>query len=108
MKYLLVIVALSLTGCGGDAAPPRDLTTVYSLPPELSKCTIYRVDAKAEQKLTIMYCPNSTVVTGQMVPAGKSEKPLSVVSIDGNEYVEKSAEVQKESIIIDGIEYTRK
>ena len=81
MKKLLIIasIALAITGCTPSA---KDISEQYTLPEELSDCTITYLQGKYTY-LNVVRCPNSTTSTTYRV--GKTTQ--TTVVIDGETYV---------------------
>lgn len=80
MKKLLIIasIALAITGCTPSA---KDISEQYTLPEELSDCTITYLQGKYTY-LNVVRCPNST--TSTTYPVGKTTN--TTVVIDGETY----------------------
>lgn len=80
MKKLLIIasIALAITGCTPSA---KDISEQYTLPEELSDCTITYLQGKYTY-LNVVRCPNST--TSTTYPVGKTTQ--TTVVIDGETY----------------------
>jgi hypothetical protein len=83
MKKLLIIasIALAITGCTPSA---KDISEQYTLPEELSDCTITHLQGKYTY-LNVVRCPNST--TSTTYPVGKTTQ--TTVVIDGETYVKQ-------------------
>ena len=83
MKKLLIIasIALAITGCTPSA---KDISEQYTLPEELSDCTITYLQGKYTY-LNVVRCPNST--TSTTYPVGKTTQ--TTVIIDGETYVKQ-------------------
>jgi hypothetical protein len=83
MKKLLIIasIALAITGCTPSA---KDISEQYTLPEELSDCTITYLQGKYTY-LNVVRCPNST--TSTTYPVGKTTQ--TTVVIDGETYVKQ-------------------
>ena len=83
MKKLLIIasIALAITGCTPSA---KDISEQYTLPEELSDCTITYLQGKYTY-LNVVHCPNST--TSTTYPVGKTTQ--TTVVIDGETYVKQ-------------------
>jgi hypothetical protein len=83
MKKLLIIasIALAIIGCTPSA---KDISEQYTLPEELSDCTITYLQGKYTY-LNVVRCPNST--TSTTYPVGKTTQ--TTVVIDGETYVKQ-------------------
>lgn len=83
MKKLLIIasIALAIIGCTPSA---KDISEQYTLPEELSDCTITYLQGKYTY-LNVVRCPNSTTSTTYRV--GKTTQ--TTVVIDGETYVKQ-------------------
>lgn len=83
MKKLLIIasIALAITGCTPSA---KDISEQYTLPEELSDCTITYLQGKYTY-LNVVRCPNSTTSTTYRV--GKTTQ--TTVVIDGETYIKQ-------------------
>jgi hypothetical protein len=83
MKKLLIIasIALAITGYTPSA---KDISEQYTLPEELSDCTITYLQGKYTY-LNVVRCPNST--TSTTYPVGKTTQ--TTVVIDGETYVKQ-------------------
>ena len=81
MKKLLIIasIALAITGCTPSA---KDISEQYTLPEELSDCTITYLQGKYTY-LNVVRCPNST--TSTTYPVGETTN--TTVVIDGETYI---------------------
>lgn len=54
----LLFAVLTLSACDDS---PRDVSSIYKLPPELNTCKVYQISGSRE--LVIVHCPNATTTT---------------------------------------------
>jgi hypothetical protein len=80
MKYIVMLLLVGLAGCKPDAEE-----RVYSvLPEELKDCRFFRLTDELSNTITVARCPNSSTT----VKVHNKQSTTSVV-IDGVEYTKK-------------------
>jgi len=80
MKYIVMLLLVALSGCKPDAEE-----RVYSvLPEELKDCRFFRLTDEFSTTITVARCPNSSTT----VKVHNKQSTTSVV-IDGVEYTKK-------------------
>jgi hypothetical protein len=83
MKNLFILsLIVLLSGCEADYETKTDS---YKLPPELADCSVYQLSDKVGSAMKVVRCPNAT--TSSTYRSGKATK--SSVVIDGVEYTKK-------------------
>lgn len=91
MKHIITMVAVSLlVGCAQESGPgvTYDIKGAYTLPPELSDCSVYKLDTNERiPNLVIVRCPNSTTSTNWTETQGRTTVQGSTIVVDGVEYV---------------------
>lgn len=84
MKNIIVVALLiGLTAC--DFTNYQKSSDSYTLPKELSDCSMIAMSAPDSGRIFVVRCPNSTVSTDQ--PNGKHRQ--TIITIDGVEYERK-------------------
>lgn len=80
MKYLLIILTLTLAACDSRPLDQREYSkTSMSNIPELADCVYIKID-----EIRIFRCPNSSTNATYTVPAGKTRKTVTTTVISGD------------------------
>lgn len=60
-KFILFALTIFLTSCGG--ARTSEISSIYSIPKEMSDCSIYFMTDGKLSNITVVRCPNSSTST---------------------------------------------